>query len=175
VPRLTADRKVRTMTSSRRGVGSVTGRISPHPGARSQNAYASVGTDLTLPDLRVDGSVGAKPARPRPPRRWRSAGPVRSWRSPPASSPTPISSWTAGRFTEPEPLPQGDAESTRDERTRACRGTVCRYAGEPDSIGREAPQFALARERSAGLLRVLWPTRSLGRRRLSAREVGSRS
>ena len=41
VPRLTPDRKVRTITSSGPGSGSVTGRISPQPGARSQNACAS--------------------------------------------------------------------------------------------------------------------------------------
>ena len=42
VPRLTPDRKVRTTTSPRPGSGSVTGRISPRPGARSQNALRIV-------------------------------------------------------------------------------------------------------------------------------------
>ena len=64
VPRLTPDRRVRTITSPRCGSGSVTGRISPEPGARSQNACASTCTDLTLPDLRVNRPV-AKPAEPR--------------------------------------------------------------------------------------------------------------
>ena len=50
VPRLTPERTVRTSTSSRPGSGSVTGRISPTPGARSQNACASLCTGLTLPD-----------------------------------------------------------------------------------------------------------------------------
>ena len=47
VPRLTPDSKVRTTTSSRPGSGSVTGRISPQPGSRSQNARASSCTGLT--------------------------------------------------------------------------------------------------------------------------------
>ena len=38
VPRLTPDHIVRTNTSSRPGSGSLAGRISPTPGARSQNA-----------------------------------------------------------------------------------------------------------------------------------------
>ena len=42
VPRLTPERRVRTTTSSRPGSGSVTGRISPQPGSRSQNARAVV-------------------------------------------------------------------------------------------------------------------------------------
>lgn len=42
VPRLTPDRSVRTITSPCPGLESVTGRISPQPGARSQNACASV-------------------------------------------------------------------------------------------------------------------------------------
>ena len=75
VPRLTPDRKVRTSTSSRPGSGSVTGRISPQPGARSQNACASICTGLTLPDLGVNGSLERKPAQPRTPGRWRGAGP----------------------------------------------------------------------------------------------------
>jgi hypothetical protein len=54
VPRLMPDRKVRTITSSRRGWGSVTGRISPRPGVPSQNACASTCTDVTLPDLAVN-------------------------------------------------------------------------------------------------------------------------
>ena len=40
VPRLTPERMVRTSTSSGPGSGSATGRISPRPGARSQNACA---------------------------------------------------------------------------------------------------------------------------------------
>jgi hypothetical protein len=49
VPRLTPDRTVRTITSSGPGSGNLTGRISPHPGARSQNACASPerATDVT--------------------------------------------------------------------------------------------------------------------------------
>src|SRR5829696_7691768 len=43
VPRLTPERRVRTTTSSGPGSGSVTGRISPQPGARSQNACAISG------------------------------------------------------------------------------------------------------------------------------------
>ena len=57
VPRLTPDRKVRTITSSRPGWGSVTGRISPQPGARSQKAWASTCMVLTMPDLGVNGSL----------------------------------------------------------------------------------------------------------------------
>jgi hypothetical protein len=44
VPRLTPERSVRTTTSPRPGSGNVTGRISPRPGARSQNACASAST-----------------------------------------------------------------------------------------------------------------------------------
>ena len=44
------ERRVRTITSSRPGWGRVTGRISPTPGARSQNACASACAGLTLPD-----------------------------------------------------------------------------------------------------------------------------
>ena len=40
VPRLTPERTVRTTTSPRPGEGSLTGRISPRPGALSQNACA---------------------------------------------------------------------------------------------------------------------------------------
>src|SRR3954447_25202143 len=61
VPRLTPDRNVRTTTSSRPGSGTVTGRISPRPGARSQNARASISTGLTLPDAAGDGSVAKIP------------------------------------------------------------------------------------------------------------------
>ena len=48
VPRLTPDRRVRTITSSGPGSGSVTGRISPQPGALSQNACASPFTVTVL-------------------------------------------------------------------------------------------------------------------------------
>src|SRR5215208_1331457 len=44
VPRLTPDRSVRTTTSSLPGSGSLTRRISPRPGPRSQNACASSST-----------------------------------------------------------------------------------------------------------------------------------
>src|SRR5215210_4689606 len=44
VPRLTPDRSVRTTTSPLPGSGSATGRISPRPGLRSQNACASSST-----------------------------------------------------------------------------------------------------------------------------------
>ena len=67
VPRLTPDRSVRTTTSSRPGWGSATGRISPCPGARSQNACASSCTGFTPPDLGLNGSVEAKPVQPRTP------------------------------------------------------------------------------------------------------------
>src|SRR5919198_2695754 len=43
-PRLMPDRSVRTSTSLRAGSGSATGRISPTPGSRSQNACASSST-----------------------------------------------------------------------------------------------------------------------------------
>ena len=45
------DRKARTITSSSPGSGSVSGRISPRPGPRNQNACASTSMVLTLPDL----------------------------------------------------------------------------------------------------------------------------
>src|SRR5437588_6837666 len=61
VPRLTPDRKVRTITSSRPGSGSVTGRISPRPGARSQNACASACTGLTLQDIGANRPVDPPP------------------------------------------------------------------------------------------------------------------
>src|SRR5947209_3579134 len=60
VPRLTPDLRLRTITSSRRGSDRVTVRISPQPGARSQNACASSCTGPTLPDLAAsDGSRAA--------------------------------------------------------------------------------------------------------------------
>src|SRR5947209_12126037 len=54
VPRLTPEQTVRTITSSGPGSGSVTGRISPEPGARSQYASARfVVTSVTLPQRAV--------------------------------------------------------------------------------------------------------------------------
>ena len=41
MPRLIPDRTVRTTTSPGPGAGSPTGRISPQPGSRSQNAWAT--------------------------------------------------------------------------------------------------------------------------------------
>ena len=46
VPRLTPERSVRTTTSPLPGSGSATGRISPRPGPRSQNACALSSTSL---------------------------------------------------------------------------------------------------------------------------------
>src|SRR5215207_3591644 len=46
VPRLTPDRSVRTTTSPLPGSGSATGRISPRPGPRSQNACACSSTSM---------------------------------------------------------------------------------------------------------------------------------
>src|SRR5580692_11362970 len=63
VPRLTPERNVRTITSSGPGSDSVTGRISPQPGARSQNAYASACAGLTTRGLGVNGPVEANRAR----------------------------------------------------------------------------------------------------------------
>ena len=56
MPRLTPDRSVRTSTSSGPGSGNSTGRISPWPGSRIQNARASVGTP-TLLSARTNRSV----------------------------------------------------------------------------------------------------------------------
>src|SRR5215213_1233819 len=58
VPRLTPVRKVRTSTSSGPGSGTQTGRISPTPGLRSQNASASRGTSSPFHRHRA----GASPA-----------------------------------------------------------------------------------------------------------------
>src|SRR3954447_6589090 len=55
VPRLTPDRNVRTTTSSRPGAGSDTGRISPHPGERSQNASASSTTSYASASVLILG------------------------------------------------------------------------------------------------------------------------
>ena len=53
VPRLTPERSVRTTTSPRPGSGSATGRISPRPGARSQNACASSSTSYASASYRI--------------------------------------------------------------------------------------------------------------------------
>ena len=62
VPRLTPDRSVRTTTSPRPGSGSATGRISPCPGARSQNACASSSTSYASASYGI-GSVGLPAGR----------------------------------------------------------------------------------------------------------------
>src|SRR6185503_15206672 len=66
VPRLTPDRSVRTMTSPRPGSGSATGRISPCPGALSQNASASY--RISGRYVRGRGSVRDDHAPPSPSR-----------------------------------------------------------------------------------------------------------
>src|SRR5688572_21929260 len=60
VPRLTPDRSVRTTTSARPGSGSATGRISPCPGARSQNACASSSTSYASATYGISGATAVK-------------------------------------------------------------------------------------------------------------------
>jgi class 3 adenylate cyclase len=72
VPRLTPDRSVRTTASPGPGSGSATGRISPRPGARSQNACASSSTSY--------GSASYGISLGRPGSRTRVGGDRFGWR-----------------------------------------------------------------------------------------------
>ena len=63
VPRLMPDRSVRTITSPRPGSGSAAGRISPRPGARSQNACASSSTSYASASYAIGRSTEGGPGR----------------------------------------------------------------------------------------------------------------
>src|SRR3954453_990918 len=65
LPRLMPDRSVRTSTSSGPRSGSVTGRISPEPGLRSQNAFAPPRSTVTRdPGLRAAAWPRSHPGAP---------------------------------------------------------------------------------------------------------------
>ena len=57
LPRLIADRMVLTTTSPDPGSGSATGRISPQPGSRSQNAWATRSSRTTRPSCWRDSRM----------------------------------------------------------------------------------------------------------------------